>query len=154
MCFLALSLSLSVPLSPRSSDNVLSAPSLFPSVFSNPRLLDSALYCPLYIYIYIFVFMPSSKIVWFLALSLFSLSTLSSSYFKHFLALTSNTFRRIHHFLIWWIRYLSFVFLLYKVYYLKSLMRLSIISIVKRGGNCHNLFLGYSPKFYPLFFFK
>jgi hypothetical protein len=151
-------LSLSVPLSPRSSDNVLSAPSLFPSVFSNPRLLDSALYCPLYIYIYIyiyiFVFMHSSKIVWFLAMSLFSLSTLSSSYFKHFLALTSNTFRRIHHFLIWWIRYLSFVFLLYKVYYLKSLMRLSIISIVKRGGNCHNLFLGYSPKFYPLFFFK
>ena len=34
-------------------------------------------------------------------------------------------------FIIWWVRYL-FLFLLYKVYYLKSLMRLFIVSIVKR----------------------
>ena len=59
-----------------------------------------------------------------------------------FLALTSNIFKTIHHFLIWCVCYL-FLFLLYKAYYLKSLMRFFAVSILKRGGNCHNLFLGY-----------
>ena len=55
------------------------------------------------------------------------------SLWVRFWALTSNTFRRIDHFLIWWVCYFSFIFLLYKAYYLKSLTRLYIVSIVKRG---------------------
>jgi hypothetical protein len=47
---------------------------------------------------------------------------------------------------------LSLLFLLYNAHYLKSLTRLSIVSIVKRGGNCHNPILGYSPKINSLFF--
>ena len=47
---------------------------------------------------------------------------------------------------------LILLFLLYNAYYLKSLMRLSIVSIVKRGGNCHNSILGYSKK--NQFFFQ
>jgi hypothetical protein len=47
----------------------------------------------------------------------------------HFLSL-----KRIHHFLIWWVHHLSFFFFLYNAYYLKSLTRLSTVSIVKRGA--------------------
>jgi hypothetical protein len=57
-----------------------------------------------------------------------------------FLALTSNTFKTFHHFLIWWVCYLSFFFLLYKTYYLRSLTRLSIVSIVKRGATVISYF--------------
>jgi phosphate starvation-inducible membrane PsiE len=66
-----------------------------------------------------------------------------------FLALTSNTFKTIHHFLIWWVHYL-FVFLLYKAYNLKFPTSLSIISIAKKKGNNHNPFLGYSPNLFFL----
>jgi hypothetical protein len=77
------------------------------------------------------------RIMRFLALSIFLWACFWSP--------TSNTFKRNDNFLIWWVRYISFFFLLYKTYYLKSLTKLFGINIVKMG-NCHNLFLGYSPK--------
>jgi len=42
--------------------------------------------------------------------------------------------KRIHHFSIWWVHHLILLFLLYNAYYLKSLTRLSIVSLVKRGA--------------------
>jgi len=74
---------------------------------------------------------------------IFPLSTFSSPLIMCFLVLsfflwacfrapTSNTFRRIDHFLIWWFHHISFLFILYKAYYLKSFTRLSIVNIIKR----------------------
>jgi len=55
--------------------------------------------------------------------------------------------KMIHHSSTRWVNRISSFFFLYNAYYLKSLTRLSIISIVKRGGNCHHPILGDSPKF-------
>jgi hypothetical protein len=144
MCFLALSFSLSVPLSPHPLDIMLSnLISFFLSVLSKPRLPDNALSSPPSL----FVFMLSSKIERFLAPSFFF-------FWVHFLTLTLNTFRRIHHFLIWRVRYLSFLFLLYKAYHLKSLTRLSIVNIVKRRVTVITYFLVIPQNFTPFSFFK
>jgi len=66
----------------------------------------------------------SPWIMCFLALSFFLWAC--------FWALTSKNFRRIDHFLIWRFHHISFLFILYKAYYLKSFTRLSIVNIVKR----------------------
>ena len=55
------------------------------------------------------------------SLPIFTLSVLSSP-------------QNIHHFLIWWAHHhLILIFFLHNTYYLKSLTRLPIVSIVKRG---------------------
>jgi hypothetical protein len=68
----------------------------------------------------------------------------------HFLALTSNTFKTIHHILIWWVCYISFFFfslqsllskISYETFYRKH---------CKEEGNCHNPFLGYYPNSFYL----
>jgi hypothetical protein len=142
MCFLALSFSFSVPLSPHPLDSVLSSPiSLFLSVLSKPRLPDNALSSP-----------PSLCLCALIQDKAFS-SPIFFFLWVHFLTLTLNIFRRIHHFLIWWVRYLSFLFLLYKTYHLKSLTRLSIVNSVKRRATVITYFLVIPQNFIPFSFF-
>ena len=87
----------------------------------------SFLYKPYLIFLQVHFLVLIFQIVSFLALSIFfPPSSLLTPNFKHF--------RIIDNFLICWIRYLVFLFLLYKPYYLKCLMRLSIINIIKIGA--------------------
>lgn len=92
------------------------------SASSSPHFSYSVFFSPISFYLYAFILYSvlSSPIFFFF-------------FWMRFWALISNNLKRIDHFLMWWICYLLFLFVLYKAYYLKSLTRLPVVSIVKRG---------------------